>query len=116
MCIEFIFIAGTAILCAAVVPFVPDLRFIIGTVLQLLFFACGIFYSIENVVLPTHQSIMYLNPLAGLIAGYRDILMYSRWPDWVYLGKVLTGGVALLGFSLWLVFKLDHIYPRVCQQ
>jgi lipopolysaccharide transport system permease protein len=116
MFIQLIIIAGTAILCAALVPFVPDLRFIIATGLQLLFFGSGIFFSVESVVLPQHQFIMYLNPLAGLLANYRGILMYSKWPDWIYLGEVLIGASVFLLFSLWVVSKLDHVYPRVCQQ
>lgn len=113
---QFLLSAGAVILSAALVPFVPDLRFIIGTGLQLLFFASGIFYNIDSVVLPQHQYLIRLNPMVGLIEGYRSILMHAEWPDWTYLGWVFFVGMTLLAFSLWLIFKLDHVYPRVCQR
>jgi len=116
MIVQFLLVTGGAIFCAAVVPFVPDLRFIIATVLQLMFYGSGVFFDIESVVLPKHQFIIYMNPMAGLLKAYRQILLYDAWPDWLYLAKVLLFALLLLAFSLWLIFRYDHIYPRVCQQ
>lgn len=116
MAVQLVLITGCAIFCAAIVPFVPDLKFIIATTLHLMFFGSGVFYSIESVVLPEHRHIMYLNPMAGLLKAYREILIYDAWPDWFYLAKVFIFALVLLGCSLWLVFRLDHVYPRVCQQ
>ncbi|MFH1216830.1 MAG: ABC transporter permease [Pseudomonadota bacterium] len=116
LAIQVVFIAGSAILCAALVPFVPDLKFIINTTLHLMFFGSGIFYNIEQVILPQHRYIMYLNPMAGLVKNYRAILINNQWPDWSYLLYVLLAGLLLLSFSLWLTMRLDHVYPRICQQ
>jgi len=116
MAVQFLLVVAGATLCAAMVPFVPDLRFIIATVLQLMFFGSGVFFDIDKVVLPEHHFIIYLNPMAGLLKGYRQILLYDSWPDWFYLVKVLLFALSLLTFSLWLIFRYDHIYPRVCQQ
>jgi lipopolysaccharide transport system permease protein len=116
MLAQLCLVAGGAILCAALVPFVPDLKFIISTTLHLMFFGTGIFYNIDSVVLPEHRYLIYLNPMAGLIKAYRQVLIYDTWPDWLYLAKVFVFALLLLAFSLWLVFKLDHVYPRVCQQ
>lgn len=114
--IQFIINAALAVLCAALVPFIPDLTFIISTLINLAFFGSGIFYSIEQVILPEHRFIIYLNPMAGLIKNYREILIYGNWPDWTYLLWVFIGGTILLSFAIWLVARLDHVYPRVCHQ
>lgn len=114
--VQFIINAGLALLCAALVPFVPDLKFVIGTLIQLAFFGSGIFFSVEQVVLPEHRFIVYLNPMAGLIKNYREILIYSHWPDWTYLMWVTIGGLALLSGAVYMTFRLDHYYPRICQQ
>lgn len=114
--IQFILTLAVSMLCAAIVPFVPDLRFIVSTVLELLFFASGIFYDLDTMVIPEHQPIIYLNPMAGLIKNYRAILLYGRWPDWSYLGWVTLASILFLGLALLLLKKLDHVYPRVCQQ
>lgn len=109
-------VLSVGIICSALVPFVPDLSFIISTGLQLMFFGSGIFFRIEDVVLPEHQYIMYLNPMAGLIKYTRDVLIYGVWPDWVYLAKVFCLSLVMLLFGCWLVRKNEHVYPRVCNR
>lgn len=116
MAIQFMLIMGVVTLCAAVVPFLPDLKFVIATGVHLMFFGSGIFFRIEDVVLPEHQFIMYLNPVAGLVKNYREILIYGVWPDWMYLAKVALFSLALCMFALWLVRRLDRTYPWVCNQ
>lgn len=114
--VQFVLNAGMAMICAALVPFVPDLRFVIDTILNLGMFASGIFFSIEDVVLPEHQFIMYLNPMAGLIKSYRDILIYSQPPDWGYLGSVLLASIGICAAGFLLIAKNNNVYPRICQR
>jgi lipopolysaccharide transport system permease protein len=109
------FVLGIGILCAAIVPFLPDLKFIISTALTLMFFGSGVFYDIDSVVLEEHRSVLYLNPMAGLLTNYREILINGAWPDWPYLLIVFLGSVMITAVSIALVQRLDHIYPRVCQ-
>lgn len=116
MFVQLLYILSIGILCSALIPFIPDLQFIVSTILQLAMYASGIFYNIDSVVLPKHQFIMYLNPMAGLIKNYREILMYSHWPDWNYLAVLAVGGCGLLSVAVWILFRLDHVYPRVCQK
>lgn len=116
MAIQLLYIIGVGTFCSAIVPFVPDLQFIVSTIVRLGMYASGIFYNIDTVVLPKHRFIMYMNPMAGLIKSYRDILMYDKWPDWTYLGYLAIAGIILLFISAVVLRKLDHIYPRICQQ
>jgi ABC-type polysaccharide/polyol phosphate export permease len=50
-----------------------------------------------------------LNPVVGLVESYRDILVYSRWPEPMTLaGSAVTSlGLFIVGF---LVFK--RLEPR----
>lgn len=116
MAIQLLYIIGVGAFCSAIVPFVPDLQFVVSTVVRLGMYASGIFYNIDSVVLPKHHFIMYMNPMAGLIKSYRDILMYAKWPNWTYLGYLTIAGIILLIISATILRKLDHIYPRICQQ
>jgi len=116
MSIQFVLNVAVGILVAAIVPFVPDLKYIVNTVIDLMFFGSGIFFSIEEMVLPEHRWIMYMNPLAGLIQNYRSILLYGQWPDWGYLSIVCVFSLLLLGCALCIVRRLDRVYPRICQQ
>jgi lipopolysaccharide transport system permease protein len=114
--VQGLLILGVATFCSAIVPFVPDLKFIISTGIHLLFFASGIFFKIEDVVLTKHQFILYLNPMAGMLKNYREILIYGHWPDWFYLGKVALLGAGLCLVSFLLIHKMDKIYPRICNR
>ena len=115
MIIQAILVSAAAILSAMAVPFIPDLKLLIGTVLNLLMFASGIFFS-DQIILPQYRYIMYLNPMAGLIKNYRQILMYANWPDWDYLLWVFLASVMLLALALYLLKRFDQVYPRICQE
>lgn len=116
MLVEFLFILGFSIICAMIVPFIPDLKLVISSLLRLVMFGSGVFYNIDSVVLPQHRALLYVNPMAGLLINYREILMYGRWPDWTYLSYLAVCGVVLVLIAVSILFKLDHIYPRVCQK
>jgi len=116
MFVQLILVAASATFCAAFVPFLPDLHFIIQTGVQLMFFASGIFYDIDAVIAPEHRAFVYLNPMAGLIKNYRNVLIYGQWPDWSYLGLVFLFSVAFFLLSIMIVTYLDYSYPKICQK
>lgn len=116
MVVQALLTAGVGVLAAGLVPFLPDLRFVISTLLNLMFFGSGVFYNISDVVLPKHQVIMYMNPIAGLLEAYRNTLLYAQWPDWWYLAKVAGASCFILWAACAFVAKYDHIYPRICQK
>lgn len=110
--LQLLFITGVALLAAALVPLLPDLRFIIAAALQLLFFVSGIFFSGDTIA-TDYQSIFYANPMAVLIESWRDLLMHGHWPD---VGRLVWIGLLaslLLGMASLLLARLDQIYPRV---
>lgn len=111
--VQLILIIGLSIFLAAVVPFFPDLKFIITAGLQLMFFASGIFFDIDRTVIPVHRTFVYLNPMAGLIRNYRIILLHGLWPDWFYVLATLLSVLTLLVFSLLMIRRFDHIYPKI---
>lgn len=116
LALQGVFVLACSILFAALVPFLPDLRLILGTVINIMFFVSGIFFDVDLFVLPEHRSWMYANPMAGIIREYRTIIIGGEWPDWSYLGGVALGSIALLLFSLYIIRRYDKVYPRICQQ
>jgi lipopolysaccharide transport system permease protein len=113
--VQLLLVAAVAVWCAALVPFVPDLRIVLDTLMVLAFFGSGVFYRIDEVVLPDHRFIMYLNPMAGLIRGYREALIWNQWPDWQYLFWVLAASLFLLWSGILFIRRIDRVYPRICQ-
>lgn len=109
--VQLLLIAGLAFCLAGLVPFVPDLRFLVDHLLHLQFFCSGIFYSVKD--LPAqYQGWFYLNPMAGLIEDYRSVLLHGIWPHWGRLGLIALGSTLLLALAITFVRRRDREYPR----
>ncbi|HET6604655.1 MAG TPA: ABC transporter permease [Xanthomonadaceae bacterium] len=105
-------ICGIALLLAAVVPFLPDLRFVIEPVLQAQFFVSGIFYSFDRVP-PEYQKWLVLNPMIVYIEAARDIVLEHRMPA---LGPLLAWsaiGILLLATGIALTHMLASRYSKL---
>lgn len=48
------------------------------------------------------QPLIRFNPMARLIAGYQDVLVYGRWPNWTSLWPVLVLSALLCAYGLYL--------------
>jgi len=109
--VELLIILAVSYVISSVVPFVPDLTYLVTTGINLLFFASAIFFSVNNIP-QEHRRLFYLNPMASLIQNYREVLLFGRWPDWYLMLQI--GGVSLLVICCMflIIRKLDHIYPR----
>jgi len=110
--VELVFAAGAAYIVAAVMPFVPDLRFVIEQILQVLMFLSGVVFALDIVPEPM-RSVFMLNPIAVLIEAGRSILMHGQWPDWAALGRVALISLALFGFGTFLLARLTPRYVKL---
>jgi lipopolysaccharide transport system permease protein len=112
--VELMLLVAFTYLAAAIIPFVPDLKFIIDALLHLTFFLSGIFFAGQSIP-EQYQPYFYLNPMANVIEAFRDILMFGVWPDWMALLKV--GLFATLGFygAQLLIKRLEYVYPRMAE-
>lgn len=113
---QLLFVAWLSIVGAMVVPYIPDARFLITTGLQLLMFGSGIFYSYKEVLLPEHQGLFLLNPMANLIRIYREVLIEGLWPDWGALFKIAALFLVLLIVTVRILRRLESQYPRIVIQ
>ncbi|MGB8633716.1 MAG: ABC transporter permease [Rhodanobacteraceae bacterium] len=111
---EFTFTCGVSFLVAAIVPLVPDLRFVISPVLQGLFFLSAIFYSFDSVS-PEMRHWLNYNPMAVMIDSGRQIILYGQIPD---LGRLvlltLVGAIVLLA-GVGAVSRLTPVYPKLAE-
>lgn len=110
--IQLVFAAGAGFVVAAVMPFLPDLRFIIEQILQVMMFLSGIVFSLDAVPAPLRRWFM-LNPIVELVRAARDIMIYARWPDWVALGRVTLISAALYVFGAVLIARLTPRYVKL---
>jgi len=78
--VQCIFIVGLIFLLAPMNVFYRDIGFIIPVALQLLMFATPIIYPL-SIVPATIRPYYILNPLVGIIDGYRRIFLHNAAPD-----------------------------------
>lgn len=110
--VEGLLACGGCLVVAALVPFIPDLRFVISPLLRGMFFVSGVFFTIDSIS-PKARHWLEWNPMAVLIDCGRNILMYSQLPDPVRLGRVLVMALALFGLGVFLLRTLSHRYPKL---
>jgi lipopolysaccharide transport system permease protein len=110
--VTLLFAAGVGFLVAAIVPLIPDLRFVIEQVLTVVMFLSGVVFALDAVQ-PPLRDIIALNPVAGLLAATRGILMHGQWPDWIALAKVSAISAATCALGIFVVLRLAPRYPKL---
>lgn len=113
---QLLLISAVSLLVAAITPFLPDFRYLIATAMMALMFGSGIFYSYKDVLLPEHQQLFLMNPIANLINNYRLVLMENTLPDWSALGSICLASIALIIVMAMYYRKTDTIYARLIAQ
>lgn len=110
--VQLIVITSFSFAVAAIVPFMNDLRFLIATGIQAMFFLSGVFFDPKTIA-PSIKPLFFYNPMASLLQSYRDILIYHSWPQWdsLMLITIFCSGVA--AFMWYMINRLDYVYPRV---
>jgi len=111
--VQAIFTTAVVGCTAAVTPFMPDLKNLIQHALQLLVFISGVFFQVD-LVSPTLRPLVMLNPMAGLIQGYRDCLLYQKWPDLTYLAWVTAFSLIGILISWTAINRFDREYTKIC--
>jgi len=101
--LETMLIVGISLLGSAVMVFFRDLRFVVPLGLQLWMYATPIIYPIE-LVPEKFQSIYKLNPMVGIIEGYRQATLYGQNPN---LSNLIPSAVIVMAifFEGFFIFK-----------
>lgn len=108
----FLAAAGAGFVVAALVPLVPDLRFVIEQVLLVVMFLSGVIFPLDKV--PEHLKwVMELNPVAVVMDDARGILMHGHLPNWIGFGKVCLIAVVLCAAGMLVVRHLAPRYPKL---
>lgn len=111
MLTQLCLVMSLAMLVGAVTPFFPDLKVAIDNGMMILFFISGVFFNINEVQEPL-RSYLLLNPMAGLIVEYRNVMIHGIWPDGGRLAIIMFSSVVLSVLALALLKKMDHRYGK----
>jgi len=94
--------AGAGILLAALIVAYRDFRYVVTFLVQLWFFATPVAYPLE--IVPARWQLLYsMNPMVGIVSGFRAAILGIEFPVTTVLISLLSGLVLLLiGVSYFL--------------
>lgn len=101
--IEFGIVFGLGMFLSTIYVKYRDMDHIWEVIMQIGFFFSPIFYSVEKIAESAPRLFNYyiLNPLAGIISGGRDVILYGKIPDWRFLAFPLLICLLALGIGYW---------------
>jgi lipopolysaccharide transport system permease protein len=100
--VQVLLVSGIGLLCAAGNVFVRDVRSLLILATQTWFYASPVIYpttAVPSTMLPYYT----VNPMVGIIEGYRAVLLHGRPPDTSFL--VAAGLSALVFVVGYVQFK-----------
>lgn len=104
--IQYILQLGIAFILSAATVYFRDLEHFVQIIIMLMFYATPIVYSGDSIP-DAFKSIIYLNPMAHIIEGYRDIFYNQVMPDFKSLGIVFIVSVATCVIGYFIFKKLQ---------
>ena len=86
--------------------FVRDSNYVIGLLVQMLFFTSAIFYAPESIPEP-FRSLQAFNPMVSIVENFRRIVLWGTLPTWAELALWLpiTGLIMVLGYAFFMKTK-----------
>jgi lipopolysaccharide transport system permease protein len=113
--LQYILICGVSFIFAIFVTYVPDFKILIQMLMMGLMFSSGIFFDINTIPDPhIKELLLTYNPLALLIDGYRQVLMYGNVIDWqVFLPSLAISLTAFFSGMLSLFVLSNKLTRRL---
>jgi ABC-2 type transport system permease protein len=106
MIVQFILVLGTALITSSLTVYLRDLEHIMGVLNMALMYLSPVVYGMDYIP-ERFRSIYMLNPMAGVIISYRDILYYGKIPDLMTLFQAFLISIIILvaGWNIFGVLK-----------
>lgn len=111
---QFILIWGISLPLAVVAAYSGDLTFVVRSTLRVLFYLSGIFFYISELPLQ-YQGWLLMNPAAGMIQCFRDVIIRGEVPSYYMLSYCLCVGMIIGTFGLYLCKYYDKKILRSVQ-
>lgn len=98
--------------------FVDDLANVVRIVLRMLMYLTGIFYDLKTMAIRSlgpkiAHLIMNVNPLAGILEGTRDCLLYKSHPSPLFLIVWFAVGIVLSVIGVSVIYRNENSYVKV---
>jgi len=109
--LQIVLTLGLSMTFAAIVPFVPDVKFLIDNGMMLLFFLSGIFFRFDAIP-ESLRPYFDLNPIAVIIHSYREVLISGQHLEWSAMWPVGIMSVGFLVLGSILLKRWDRVYAK----
>lgn len=108
----FLFTVGICFFVASCGVFLRDTQYVVGVVLQILFFMTPIFYPIKAV--PNEfQLPLRINPLTIMIEEMRKVFLFGQLPSWGFLGIAFIVSVLVFHLGFMWFYKTKRGFADV---
>lgn len=111
LAIQYVVSIGFSFIVSSLSVYFRDLLHLLGIIIQLLFYATPIVYSIDSVP-DGFQWLVKINPMAYLIEAYRSIFFNKQAPDIHNLLIALAMGIGLCIIGFLLFKKLEKRFAE----
>ncbi len=109
---QFFLIIGCSLLVSGIPPLFQDFTHILNTMMMLMMFSSGLFYSLD--ILPEKvQTVLMFNPMAVLIDQYRRVFLDGESIELVPMTIVWVEVAVVFILGAGLLKKFDKVYPKI---
>ncbi len=112
LAVQLVFTVGVTLAGSATIVFFRDVRFVVPLLLQVWMYATPVIYPID-LVPEGMRALYWLNPMAGIIDGYRRVLILGQAPDPAGMGTAVAVSIVLLLCGYLLFKRLEPHFADV---
>ena len=109
--VQLILTVGLGLLTSAANIFYRDVDPLLRLTIQIWFYASPIIYPI-SLVPENLRALYYINPMAGIIEAYRDILIYGKMPNSYLVPAVIISIIVLL-IGYWIFKRVEPQFADI---
>lgn len=110
--IQIVFTLGICFFASALNVYYRDVRSALPLLIQMWMYASPIIYPVSLVPIRLRTFYM-LNPMAGIMDSYRNVLVKGISPDLFYLGIAAGGSVVLFILGYWYFKRIEMTFADV---
>jgi lipopolysaccharide transport system permease protein len=109
--VQIALVLGLGLACSAINVFYRDVDPLLKLVTQIWFYASPIIYPV-SMVPPRLRTLYFLNPMAGIVEAYRDVLLNQKFPG-TYLVVAALISLAVLIFGYWFFTRVEFLFADI---
>jgi len=111
LAIQLLLIIGLGLATAAANVFYRDVQSMLTLVIQLWFYASPIIYPV-TMVPEQLRPFYFLNPMAGILVAYRDVLLNGSLPGTYLIPSAVVSIIVFLG-GIWFFKRVEFLFADI---